>query len=168
MLLISLFSSCTDIMKGLLTEARQKLVDEEVEIIQRVVDSPTYQAFRTTQLEYHTKRLRDMVGPLLNNTASREDAGKDLGAITLRCWDLSVTMHTSHLTFQVYFPETIAKFQASTMSAKDQPLLDPMRLQIQQTRLKLVITPVVTMRDDRGTTVIPKDVHSASVLLMPS
>ena len=134
--------------------------------MQAIVASPGYQDFRTLKLTHHTKRLRDMLGPLLNVTASRTEAGRDLGAITIKCWELSVDMHTSHLTFQVYFPETNSKFNAATMKAKDQPMADPVKLQVNQTRLKLVITPVVTMRDDRGTTIKAKNLHPSSVLTM--
>jgi hypothetical protein len=107
-----------------------------------------------------------MLGPMLNDNVERASAGKDLGAIAVHSWDLSVKMHTERLTFQIYFPETASKFTAATMKAKDNIRADPMQLQIQQTRLKLVITPVITMRDDRGTTIKAKSIHSSNVLLM--
>ena len=107
-----------------------------------------------------------MLGPLLNNGSPRAEAGKDLGAIAIKAWELSVNMYSSHLSFQVYFPETSGKFNAATMIAKDQPRLDSMQLQIQQVRLKLVITPVITMRDDRGTTIKDKNLHKSTVLTM--
>jgi hypothetical protein len=107
-----------------------------------------------------------MLGPLLNQGSVRAEAGRDLGAITIKAWELSVKMFTSHLTFQVYFPETATKFNAATMIAKDQPRVDPMHLQVKQTRLKLVITPVITLRDDRGTTIKAKNLHFSSVLTM--
>ena len=62
--------------------------------------------------------------------------------------------------------ETASKFNAATMISKDQPNVDAMQLQIHQTRLKLVITPVVTMRDDRGTTIKAKNLHHSTVLTM--
>lgn len=103
---------------------------------------------------------------MLNDSISREGPGKDLGAICFAAWDLSASMHTSHLTFQVFFPETASKFSAASMMAKDQPNMRPMDLQVRQTRLKLVITPVVTMRDDRGTTIKAKNLHHSTVLTM--
>jgi len=102
----------------------------------------------------------------LNESAVRSEAGRDLGAISTKAWELSAKMWTSHLTFQIVFPETASKFLESAMRAKDQPDVEPMRLQVNQTRLKLVITPVVTMRDDRGTTIKVKNLHHASVLTM--
>lgn len=107
-----------------------------------------------------------MVGGLLNDGADRSRAGSDLGAIGLVAWKLSNDIHTSHLTFQIFFPETAAKFNASTMVCKEPTRFKPMELQIKQMRLKLVITPVVTLRDDRTTTIKAKSLHHATVLLM--
>jgi hypothetical protein len=150
----------------LANEARQKLIDQQARAVQTIIASSNYQDFRSTQLSHHSKRLRDMLGPLLNQGCPRAEAGRDLGAIAIKSWELSVRMFTSHLTFQVYFPETAAKFNAATMIAKDQPKVDPMQLQIKQTRLKLVITPVITLRDDRGTTIKAKNLHFSTVLTM--
>ena len=125
-----------------------------------------YPKFRADQLSAHTKALRDMLGPLLDDGVVRASAGVALGAITVLAWELSCKMHSAGLTFQIYFPETNGKFSAATMKPKDMTNNDPVQLQIEQIRLKLVITPVITMRDDRGTTILAKAIHSATVLLM--
>ncbi len=135
-------------------------------LVQRIVTSPSYEGFRAEQVGAHSKRIRDMLGPLLNQGCDRNRAGNDLGIIIVQSWDTSVKMLTSHLSFQIYFPETAQKFNAATMTAKDQPKVDQIQLQLRQTRLKLVITPVVTMRDDRGTTIKAKNLHASSVLTM--
>lgn len=151
---------------GLANESRQNLIDQQARAIQSIVASPNYQDFRLTEISIHSKKLRDMLGPFLNPGCVRAEAGRDLGAIVIKAWELSIKMFTSHLTFQVYFPETASKFMAATMIAKDQPRVDPIRLQIKQTRLKLVITPVITLRDDRGTTIKAKNLHLSTVLTM--
>lgn len=147
-------------------EARQHLIDQGSEAVQSVIAAKDYHGFRAKQLGIHTKALRDMLGPLLDDGVARASAGVDLGAIAVLAWDLSCKMHTARLTFQIYFPETNGKFTAATMKPKDITKVDPMQLQIEQVRLKLVITPVITMRDDRGTTIRAKAIHSANVLLM--
>ena len=151
---------------GLANEARQTLIDQQASAIQSIIATPVYTDFRAAQLASLSKRFRDIVGPLLNNGSPRSTAGMDLGAIMVKAWELSLSMHTSHLTFQVYFPETATKFNAATMTAMDCPRVDPMQLQIKQTRFKLVITPVITMRDDRGTTIKAKNLHVSTVLTM--
>jgi hypothetical protein len=103
---------------------------------------------------------------MLDNNSLRSVAGGELGVIIVKAWDISVSMNSSNLTFQVYFPETAQKFSAATMISKDKHYADPISLQVKQVRLKLVITPVVTMRDDRGTTIRAKNLHRATVLTM--
>lgn len=150
---------------GLANEARQKLIDKQVSIVSEVIQAADYREYNSVALGFHSKRLRDMLGPILNDDADRKQAGRDLGHVASTAWKLSENMWTSHLTFQVYFPETAAKFSAATMIAKDSKL-EPMQLQIKQARLKLVISPVVTLRDDRGTTIKVKSLHHATVLTM--
>lgn len=53
--------------------------------------------------------------------AKRQYAGRDLGVVVMRAWDIGVKMQTSGLSFQVIFPETAGGFSASSMIAKDQP-----------------------------------------------
>lgn len=131
-----------------------------------MVSSPDFERFRKAQLATHSKALRDILGPLLDDYSLRTAAGSDLGAIVLKAWDISVSMNSSHLTFQIQFPETSQKFNASTMVSKDKTYIAPMTLQVRQVRLKLVVTPIVTMRDDRGTTIRAKNLHRATVLTM--
>lgn len=151
---------------GLNNEARQRYIDKASDAVSSVVASRNYHEFRAKQLSVHTKALRDMLGPLLDDGVQRSQAGVDLGAIAILAWDMSAKMHTSRVTFQIYFPETNGKFNAPTMKAKDYTGTDQMQLQIDQARLKLVITPVITMRDDRGTTIRAKALQSAQVLVM--
>jgi hypothetical protein len=151
---------------GLANEARQQLINRQVRVVNDVLAEQTYEKFHISMLNFQSKRLRDMIGPVINKGSSRGAAGRDLGAIAMHAYNLSLNMYTSHLTFQIYFPPTADKFNASTMVSKDHPTLNPLELQIKQMRLKLVITPVVTMRDDRGTTIKAKSLHNSSVLIM--
>lgn len=152
--------------RGLANEVRQSIIDRQSKAIEEITKHESFAEFRSSRLNHHTKQLRDMLGPLLNNHISRSDAGKQLGRLAAKAFDICTSLHTSFLTFQVYFPETSTKFNAATMVAKDQAGMDPMQLQLAQIRLKLVITPVVTMRDDRGTTIRAKNLHKAHVLTM--
>ncbi|KAK0125307.1 hypothetical protein ONS96_009161 [Cadophora gregata f. sp. sojae] len=152
--------------RGLSNDARQALINRRAKAVQFAVDHPKWEEYRNDQLNRHSQQLRDILGPMLNDGANRSKAGGDLGAIAFKAWTLSQEMNTAQVTFQVYFPETASKFTASTMIAKDKMDKNPMSLQIGHTRLKLVITPVITMRDDRGTTIKAKNLHYATVLTM--
>jgi hypothetical protein len=103
---------------------------------------------------------------LVDRDAALDQCGKDLGAIVMNAWRLSVKMNTSRLSFQLHYPDTAGKFVAATMKAVNDPHNDPMNLQVKQARMKLVITPGITRRDDTGTTIIANHLHSASVLIM--
>ncbi|XMA15756.1 hypothetical protein WAI453_008547 [Rhynchosporium graminicola] len=152
--------------RGLPNDARQALIDRRAKAIQLAVSSPRWESYRNEQLSIHSRQLRDILGPMLDDKADRSKAGKDLGYIALKAWDISEHMNTSQLTFQVSFPETAGKFVAATMISKDDGHIHPMALQLSQARLKLIITPVITMRDDRGTTIKAKNLHFATVLTM--
>ncbi|KAL2075704.1 hypothetical protein VTL71DRAFT_647 [Oculimacula yallundae] len=152
--------------RGLANDARQALIDRRAKAIQFAVGNPHWEAYRGEQLSNHSRQLRDILGPMLDDKADRSKAGKDLGYIALKAWDISEHMNTSQLTFQLNFPETAGKFVAATMISKDDDDVHPMTLQLSQARLKLIITPVITMRDDRGTTIKAKNLHFATVLTM--
>ncbi|KAH7342835.1 hypothetical protein BKA65DRAFT_478708 [Rhexocercosporidium sp. MPI-PUGE-AT-0058] len=152
--------------RGLANDARQALTDRRAKAIQSAVGSPQWENYRSGQLSNHSKQLRDILGPMLDDSADRSKAGKDLGFIALKAWDISEHMNTAQVTFQVYFPETAGKFTAATMISRDITDTSPMSLQLNQTRVKLVITPVITMRDDRGTTIKAKNLHFSTVLTM--
>lgn len=107
-----------------------------------------------------------MLGPMLNAGSDRVTAGRDLGTLAIRVWDQSAKNNSAPYTFQTYFPDTNSKFSAGSMIARDRPNVDPTQLQIKQVRVKLVITPVVTLRNDCGTTIKAKSLHFATVLLM--
>lgn len=124
------------------------------------MNSEPYDAWRSSQLLTHTKRLREMLGPLLNRHSDRAAAGKDIGCLAIAAWDQTAKMFSMPFTFQIFFPETNSKFTAANMNARDKVNFDPMSLQVKQTRLKLVITPVVTLRDDRGKTIKAKSLQS--------
>jgi cell division protein FtsI/penicillin-binding protein 2 len=151
---------------GLANEGRQQLIDEQTGIIYAVLESPRYNDHRNTQINFYTRRLRDMCEGLINESCDRNQAGLDLGAIIIFAYDLTVDMFTSGFSFQIFFPNTSEKFTASTMIARDQPRLTPLEIQLKQMRLKLVITPVVTMRDDHGTTIKAKNLFLATTLTM--
>ncbi|KAI9646904.1 hypothetical protein NHQ30_004904 [Ciborinia camelliae] len=148
-------------------EKRQELVAEQSALIKSVINSPDYVSFRNDALVHHTKCLRDMLGPLMNKGCSRTKAGGDLGVMIISSMELGAKMWTAKLSFQIVFPDLLGvKYTAGTMIAKDHPKDNPYQLQTKQKRLKLVMTPSITMRDDNSITIIAKNLHKANVLLM--
>ncbi|RDW74991.1 hypothetical protein BP6252_06133 [Coleophoma cylindrospora] len=151
--------------RGMTKERRQELLDQQLYAVREIVEGPGYRKYRNEQLEHHGKKLRKMLGGLLNNNVVRSSAGTDLGAIATFAWDLSAKMNTAHFTFVTAFFETTSKFSAATMTTKDTLSRDPMQLQLSGARLKLVITPNITIRDDRGASIKVKNLHKSNVLV---
>jgi len=151
---------------GLANEKRQVLIDQQCNAIQTIVDSGEFHEFRKNQLNRHTRSLRDMLGPLLNEGCERAVAGREIGEVAVKAWELSVKMYTSNLTFQIFFPETCTKFTSAIMNSRDHRNENPNMLQTKQIRVKLVITPIITLRDDRSTTIRVKNLLHSDVLLM--
>lgn len=147
-------------------EARQKLIERRAGAIRSIIEDPNYREWRSTKLHDHSRELRNMLGPMLNAGADRSLAGKDLGCLAIMVWDQSAKNNSAPYTFQTYFPDTNSKFSAGSMIARDRPGIDSTLLQIKQARVKLVITPVITLRDDGGTTIKARSLHFATVLLM--
>lgn len=103
----------------------------------------------------------------MNKGCSRTKAGSDLGVMIISSMEIGAKMWTAKLSFQIVFPELLgAKYTAGTMIAKDHPHDNPYQLQTRQKRIKLVMTPSITMRDDNSITIIAKNLHKANVLLM--
>lgn len=151
---------------GLPTEARQVLVDERTAIINRVMQSKDYPGFRQSRLDYYARELSYLTWPILKLTIDSTRCGKDMAAIVQLAWEIAEEQLTSGFTFQTTFPEENSKFSEASMSAKDHPHDNPKKLQIEQWRIKLTITPVITLRSDRGAAIIAKNLFNAIVLLM--
>lgn len=107
-----------------------------------------------------------MVGPLLDVGTVRSNAGRDLSNIVGAAWDTSIKLYASGMSFQVTFPECGARFSATSMLSRDEPNMSPTDLQARQLRVKLVMTPVIILRDDRGFGIKAKMLHPANVLVM--
>lgn len=70
-------------------------------------------------------------------------------------------------TINFFFPDTGGKFSAASMICRNDPAKDPLAIQQKQMRLSLVVTPVITARDDRGNKIVASTLHKALVLCMP-
>ncbi|RDL39722.1 uncharacterized protein BP5553_04062 [Venustampulla echinocandica] len=147
-------------------DGRQKLINQRARIVQHIISAPDYQRFRSDQLTVYSKRFRQVLGPMLDDSIHLGEAGRDVGVIVTATWELAAKLYSAPLTFQIKFPPTASRFSTANMIAKNRPYQDALQLQISQARLKLVITPIATLRDDRNTTIKAKNLHRSLVLTM--
>ncbi|RKF77221.1 hypothetical protein GcC1_065009 [Golovinomyces cichoracearum] len=152
--------------RGMTAIVRQRIVDQRDVVVKSIIDHEEYNQWRSTRLIQHTMHLQDILGSLLNQNCNLASAGRDLGAIVVLAFDLCARMHSSSMTFQIAFPEITTKFNSNTMIACDRAPGEYLASQATMIRLKLVITPIVTLRDDRGTTIKAKSLQLARVLTM--
>ncbi|TQS37715.1 hypothetical protein Golomagni_01801 [Golovinomyces magnicellulatus] len=150
--------------RGMTAIVRQRIVDQRDVVVKSIIEHEEYNQWRSTRLVQHTMHLQDLLGSLLNQNCNLASAGRDLGAIVVLAFDLCARMHSSSMTFQIAFPEITTKFNANTMIACDRAPGEYLASQATMIRLKLIITPIVTLRDDRGTTIKAKSLQLARVL----
>lgn len=131
-------------------------------------DNEAFPAYRTFFLGAHTAKLRSRLGPLLDVGVQRADAGRDIGSIVVKAYDLSAKMYCSYKTFVTFFPDCGVRFLDSSMVCRDPqiPEDNTLALQIQQMRVKVAMSPVITIRDDRVRSIEVKGVQEAHVITM--
>ncbi|KAK3371591.1 hypothetical protein B0T24DRAFT_578910 [Lasiosphaeria ovina] len=147
---------------------RQALIDRQAELVQSMTVHAKWPSFRQYKVNDHFQKLKKMMGPLVCARPGRnmhQEAFYDLHSVTTSAWDLSAKLVLSRLTFNYVWNDTGAKFSDESHVAienKENPVI----LQIKQARIKLAVTPIITMRDDRGLAVMPKCLSKSEVLIM--
>jgi hypothetical protein len=144
---------------------RQSIIDQISTIIGRMLADPSFNEYRARRISFHQQRLKTIVGPLMDPAASRTDAGFDLHAVASTALQASALMFQSRLNFEFSWSLTCSKFSVDFHVPKDPPL-EPLMLQAKQYRLKLVVTPTILFRDDRGVSINPKRVLRSEVFVM--
>jgi hypothetical protein len=137
-------------------------------VIGRILADPDFHVYRVQRINHHQERLKIIVGPLMDASASRADASYDLHMIATNAMQTSAQIHQSRLAFDFGWGQLCTKFSVDFHNVREAPL-DPLMVQAKQWRLKLVITPAILFRDDRDPAVTgnPKRVLRAEVLVMP-
>lgn len=123
-------------------------------------------------MQIHKQKVSEIAGtllnflePLLNKLTSNSDAYRSLEEVASSAWKLSSDILTSRLTFDFRFPEIGSRFSSQSMLAI-WPTSDPLELQARHWRIALVVTPVITCRNDMGTNISAHSVALADVICM--
>lgn len=132
-----------------------------------ITSQPDYNVYRIHKLSILTKGLRQLLGPILNVEAVREDAGHVISDLVTKAFDSAVKIHCSYWQFTASFPAAGSKFLAHSMRCRNLlPGDNESAVQNRQARLGLCISPIVTMRDDRGLSIRVKQILSADCLVV--
>ncbi|GAB1313596.1 Liprin-beta-2 [Madurella fahalii] len=150
------------------TFERQSIIDRRVELVTEMAEGPKAAAFKNHKLNQHHQQLRMMIAPFLPRTKennTRDEAFYDLFAIAGAAWELSSKLLRSPLTFQYVWNDPCARFSADVHEALGCSI-SPTTLQREQWRLKLCVTPAITMRSDKGMTISAKQILKSGVTVM--
>lgn len=112
-----------------------------------------------------SKQLRFYLLPFLKPDVVKADAGTDVSTIVNNAIAISQEMFTSRKSFIPIFPECGQKFSMQSMLCRYSKESGH-QLQIRQVRVKLVITPMITMREETETGPTAVLLHISNVLIM--
>ncbi|KAF6840486.1 hypothetical protein CPLU01_01172 [Colletotrichum plurivorum] len=147
----------------------QVCVDRVAVIVNSCINHERYEAYRSHRIEYFQSELREMLAPILLDESdggpNLEEADDALRNMIEKAWAISAKMFTSRSTFEFRLPEAGARFSTQTMVAIA-PNIDPYVLQAEHWRVQLVITPVITVRNDTGATISVASITNAHVICM--
>ncbi|KAI5927904.1 hypothetical protein F4810DRAFT_162977 [Camillea tinctor] len=149
--------------------ARQRVIEEHARLIQAMVGSDKMKHFRTRVIDRHASMLAHILEPLRSQNVTHEHALKSLRIMVAATWDISTKVWTGGMTLHYVFPDTGSKFAFGTMDALNgrQVARSPELLQFSQCRISLVVTPTLTLRDDRDRDYLKTfGIHRAEVLVM--
>lgn len=149
------------------THERQGLVETQGRIVKKIMESETFAQFRQKKNNAMTEQFKQILSSLMNPGASREKSVAALNDIVWLSFETSANMFMSSLHFGFVWNDTCTKFSHESHVACNHYDMNGMELQIRQFRLMLVITPGITVRDDRGMNIIPRRVMKSQVLVMP-
>ncbi len=143
---------------------RQAALETQAQLVARILMDSRFQEFRQFKINHHVDRVKMIVGPMLPTTKTRNESQYDLHNLVSQAMELSAVMFESRRRFDFTWNSTCTKFSAEHHSSLDSSL-PPIQLQVNQWRLKLVVTPGITLRDERNPN-ISRRVLKSDVLVM--
>lgn len=144
---------------------RHRLQVAQAECVSRMLNGPDWPRFRQLRINACVNRFKDIVGPLMDERASRTAASHDLYSIAVNSIETSARVLSSSLAFSFCFSDAGVKFVRARHHAINSSR-DPKELQALQWRIMCVVTPAVTVRDDSGDGPELRTVAKAKVMVM--
>ncbi|KAH7321215.1 hypothetical protein B0I35DRAFT_459848 [Stachybotrys elegans] len=158
---------------GLTADNRQPLLDRQARIINRIMESDYGPTFIRGKIDEIATTLLCTLKPLLNpivqqDKACEKKAYEELELVSENAWELSSKILTSRLTFDFRFPDIGTRFSFASMVPIDAELRDNKDGKEGATsrRVALVVTPVITCRNDTGANISAHSITLADVITM--
>ncbi|KAI0865384.1 hypothetical protein F4860DRAFT_509924 [Xylaria cubensis] len=148
---------------------RQRVIEDHAKLIKAIAMSSEVSEFRKRTVDRHANIMSALLDPCRAQGTSVEIAHKSLRIMVAACWDISIKVWSSGKTLHYVFPECANKFSPGTMEALNGHHMasSPEDLVASQCRVSLVVTPTMTLRDDRDAARMQcYAIHKAQVLVM--
>ncbi|KAI1179842.1 hypothetical protein F4777DRAFT_599814 [Nemania sp. FL0916] len=149
---------------------RQRIINDHASVIQTIAGSEDIGEYRQVIVERHASMMDSILEPMRAQGASGTQARHSLRVMVGACWDISVKIWSSGRTLHYNFPECAARFVPDTMEALNQHHFakSPGELVRGHCRVSLVVTPTMTLRDERDNAPVHCGaIHKAQVLTFP-
>ncbi|KAI0415104.1 hypothetical protein F5X98DRAFT_377055 [Xylaria grammica] len=130
---------------------RQRVIEDHAKLIKAIAMSKEVGEFRRRTVDRHANIISALLDPCRARATPAEEAQKSLRVMVAACWDISIKVWSSGKTLHYVFPECANKFSPGTMEALNGHVMaaTPEGLVTSQCRVSLVVTPTMTLRDDR-------------------
>ncbi|KAI0154425.1 hypothetical protein GGR57DRAFT_502627 [Xylariaceae sp. FL1272] len=130
---------------------RQRIIEDHAKLIKAMAATPGIEVFRQNIADRHAIILGNLLAPMRSEGVEKESLVKSLRLIIAACWDISIKIWSSGQTLHYVFPECASKYTPGTMEAMNGQMIAKTAEELcnSQCRLSLVITPTMTLRDDR-------------------
>ncbi|KAI0884619.1 uncharacterized protein GGS22DRAFT_200365 [Annulohypoxylon maeteangense] len=131
---------------------RQAVLKDHAKIVDEALKTPGMKEFKTETINRHTQILTGILHPLRAVDVTDRDAHAGIRTIVTLGWDMSTKIWTSGMMLSYFFPQCGVLFSESTMKAVN---LDAYHvgtqkeLQLMQAVVSFVVTPSLSVRDDR-------------------
>ncbi|KAI0467878.1 hypothetical protein F4859DRAFT_525031 [Xylaria cf. heliscus] len=148
---------------------RQRVIEDHAKLIKAIAMSKEVSEFRKRTVDRHANIMSALLDPCRAQGTSADVAHKSLRIMVAACWDISIKVWSSGKTLHYVFPECANKFSPGTMEALNGHHMagSPEELVTSQCRVSLVVTPTMTLRDDRDVARMQcHAIHKAQVLVM--
>ncbi|KAI1159534.1 hypothetical protein F5B18DRAFT_677162 [Nemania serpens] len=149
--------------------SRQRVIEDHAKLIKAIAMSKEASEFRRRTVDRHANIMSALLEPCRAQGVSADVVHKSLRIMVAACWDISIKVWSSGKTLHYVFPECANKFSPGTMEALNGHHMasSPEDLVQSQCRVSLVVTPTMTLRDDRDAARMQcQAIHKAQVLVM--
>lgn len=124
------------------------MVDSMAAVVETITTANKWRQNRQVKINHHVARIKTAVGHLLaNDSDSRRRIALQIWEIAEAAVELSASVYRSRLSFDYLFAETGSSFALGGHHALNSDL-SPQTLAANQCRVKLAVTPRVTLRGE--------------------